>query len=325
MTVDGSAARNAFASVKFKGPQESFEVPLEVHTVAVPARLDIRRAVVSVDGREEGPPKAVIRALADSNVYLVRSKSPMRLKAYESASIPPPSTANRDGIDVITQHIPGDLDWPGMDFAVAAAQKGQWKAIAIVTSMESRDCEKDAIELARKTIEGKRKPQIRAHTAAWKDFWSQSGIEIDDELLQRTWYRGLYFLRCVSKPGVISPGLFAGLINDTPAWHGDYHTNYNLQQTFWGAYAANHPELAEPYDRLMSDYLPRARWLAKQVFDMDGAYYPHVLFAYEPPNPETVKSHYWTAIFPPCLGHDYRRLGIHRAAVMVALQIHARS
>ena len=156
--------------------------------------------------------------------------------------------------------------------------------------MESEDCEKAAIELARKTVEEKRRPQIRAHATAWEEFWSRSGIEIEDELLQRTWYRNLYFLRCVTKPGVISPGLFAGLINDTPAWHGDYHTNYNLQQTFWGAYAANHPELAEPYDRLMFDYLPRARWLAKQVFDMKGAYYPHVLFAYEPPNPETVKA-----------------------------------
>ena len=51
-------------------------------------------------------------------------------------------------------------------------------------------------------------------------------------------------------------------------------------------YPTNHPELVEPYDRLISEYLPRARWLAGQVFDCDGAYYPQVLFAYEPPHPE---------------------------------------
>ena len=52
----------------------------------------------------------------------------------------------------------------------------------------------------------------------------------------------------------------------------------------------NHPDLAEPYDRLISEYLPRANWLARQVFGFDGAYYPHVLFAYEPPHPENCSS-----------------------------------
>ena len=33
-----------------------------------------------------------------------------------------------------------------------------------------------------------------------------------------------------------------------------------------------------------------AQWLAGKVFSMGGAYYPHVLFAYEPRNPEKCKS-----------------------------------
>ena len=97
------------------------------------------------------------------------------------------------------------------------------------------------------------------------------------------WYRNLYFLRCVVRPGAVSPGLFASLVSDGPAWHGDYHTNYNIQSTFWPVYSSNHPELSEPYDRLIVDYLPRARWLCKELFGFEGAYIPHVLFAYEPP------------------------------------------
>ncbi|MFV1969304.1 MAG: hypothetical protein ACC628_28115, partial [Pirellulaceae bacterium] len=144
---------------------------------------------------------------------------------------------------------------------------------------------KAAAALARETV-GRPTTQLRAaHEAEWTAFWSRSGIDIGDRTLEAVWYRSLYFLRCVSKPGVIAPGLFAGLVDDKPAWHGDYHTNYNLQQTFWSAYAANHGDLAEPYDRLISDYLPRARWLAKQVFHTGGAYFPHVLFAYEPSDP----------------------------------------
>lgn len=114
--------------------------------------------------------------------------------------------------------------------------------------------------------------------------------DIDDALLRDEWYRNLYFLRCVTKPDVISPGLFAGLINDQPAWHGDYHTNYNIQQTFCGSYVTNHPDLAKPYDHLVSEYLPRAHYVARQVFGCRGAYYPHVLFAYEPPAPEQCRS-----------------------------------
>ena len=48
----------------------------------------------------------------------------------------------------------------------------------------------------------------------------------------RLWYRNLYFLRCVSKPGVEAVGLYAGLTNDNPPWHGGHTLNYNSEQTF---------------------------------------------------------------------------------------------
>jgi len=144
---------------------------------------------------------------------------------------------------------------------------------------------------------------LEEHEQKWREFWSRSGIQLDDELLQSTWYRSLYFLRCITRRGAMPPGLLAGLINDTPAWHGDYHTNYNIQQTFWSSYPTNHGDLAEPYDRLIAGYLPRAKWIARRVFDMDGAYYPHLIYAYEPPDPDACKSengrqylHHWWAM-----------------------------
>lgn len=190
----------------------------------------------------------------------------------------------------IHKTIPGDLDWEGMQFALAVAEKGDLKAVAIVTSFESKDVVAAAVNLAKEALMEDESVLIAKHEEVWKTFWSRSGLEIDDSLLQRTWYRGLYFLRCISKAGVQCPGLYASLVNNTPGWHGDYHLNYNLQQVLWAAYAANQTELIEPYDRLMLEYLPRARWLAKQIFDMGGAYYPHVMYAYEPPDPEKCKS-----------------------------------
>ena len=252
--------------------------------------LDLRRAVAIIRGPNGGPRRAEIRALADRNAFLIDAPDPVYLLPVPSEDIPPADAGDTDGVSWLKQTIPGDLDWPGMAFAVAIASKGSQKTVAIVTSLESSDVVGGAIALAKQTLETKRESLIQNHESEWNRFWSLSGIEIDDKRLQRTWYRSLYFLRCVSKPGVQSVGLFAGLINDTPAWHGDYHTNYNLQQTYWSAFPTNHPDLAEPYDRLILEYLRRAKWLSQRVYGIEGAYYPHVLYAFEPPDPTTCKS-----------------------------------
>ncbi|NLP10867.1 hypothetical protein GX408_10785 [bacterium] len=250
--------------------------------------LDLRSAKARILPKMSKRPWAEIRCLAQQNLLLVQTKAVPRLQAIVSAGLPAAETGVHDSIHWLRQAIPGDLDWSGMQFAVAVKQDDSWCRIAVVTSCESDDPLSDAMAL----VTGVLRPQelVNRHEMVWRQFWEKSGIEISDPVLQAAWYRSLYYLRCFSKPGVQSVGLFAGLINDTPAWHGDYHTNYNLQQTFWSALAANHPELAEPYDRLIFDYLPRASWLAKQVYGIEGAYYPHVLYAYEPANPQTCQS-----------------------------------
>ena len=290
-TEDGRRAENRFEEVAFEGPAGSLAVDLKVVAAPTcPGRLDLARAVAEVTGAADSVPTAAIRALADRNVFLIDSPSDARLVSVASGDLPAAALGEDDGLAWIEQEIPGDLDWPGMRFAVCLASRDGRKAVAIVTSREAEDPRAAAIELARSTVEAEAGETVRRHEAEWARFWSASGIDVDDPALEPMWYRNLYFLRCVSKPGSIAPGLFASLIHDRPAWHGDYHTNYNIQQTFWSAYVTNHAELAEPYDRLIREYFPRARWLARRVFSMEGAYYPHVLFAYEPPDPATCKS-----------------------------------
>jgi len=281
--------QDSYHAKPYPCPRQCGRLVLRVGKVSdLSAELDLHRAVVALcDGDK---PLMEIRSLADRNVFLIDSPAPLDLETVSSEGIPPADSGREQAAQWIEQHIPGDLDWPGMKFAVAAASNGERHTVTIVTSLESDDVRTAALSVARKTLTENRQELIKDHESIWREFWSKSGIKIDDKLLQDTWYRSLYFLRCVSKPGVQSVGLFAGLINDTPAWHGDYHTNYNLQQTYWGAYPSNHPELAEPYDRLMFEYLPRGKWLCEQVFSYSGAYYPHVLFAYEPPNPSECKS-----------------------------------
>jgi hypothetical protein len=290
-TKDGKRAENRFAEVALAGPGGTLAVDLKnVVPPTCPARLDLARAVADVAGAADGVPKASIRALADRNVFLIEAAGDTKLLPIVTSDSPEATAGTRDGIQWIDQKIPGDLDWPGMSYAVALAAAGPRKVVAIVSSREAEDPRAAAVELARTALAAEPRELVARHEAAWQGFWATSGIELADPVLRAMWYRNLYFLRCVSKPGAIAPGLFASLIHDRPAWHGDYHTNYNIQQTFWAAYPANHPGLAEPYDRLIREYFPRARWLARQIFDMDGAFYPHVLFAYEPPHPEKCKS-----------------------------------
>ena len=292
-TEDGRRAENRIKSIALEGDDASLSIDLSADALtppSLPGRLDVRRAVAQVGHRRGDQPSTDIHILAQSNVVLIGSPGAARLEPIGSEDLPQVESGETDGVRWILQEIPGDWDWLGMSFAVALASLKDQTAVAVVSSREAKDPKTAAIELARATLAQDRDEVIRRHQAEWTRFWSASGVDLDDPFLRDAWYRNLYFLRCVTRPGAIAPGLFAGLIHDRPAWHGDYHTNYNIQQTFWSAYVTNHAELAEPYDRLISEYLPRAQWLARQVFDCDGAYFPHVLFAYEPPHPEKCKS-----------------------------------
>jgi hypothetical protein len=124
---------------------------------------------------------------------------------------------------------------------------------------------------------------VMASRRAWRDYWSRSGVILDDELLERVWYRNLYFLNCGTKAGAACPGLFANWSHQKigTAWHGDYHTNYNLQQPFWVAFSSNHVEKHLPYVDLVHFLLPVSQGWAKGYFNLPGAYFPHSAYPVE--------------------------------------------
>ncbi len=114
--------------------------------------------------------------------------------------------------------------------------------------------------------------------STWQNYWEKSGVAIDDEILERTWYHNLYFLRCSLRPGATCPGLFANWSyrNIGTAWHGDYHMNYNTQQPFWVTFSSNHTDLHLPYvDMVENILLPVSRKWAREYYNMRGAFFPH--------------------------------------------------
>ncbi|MFN8443313.1 MAG: hypothetical protein U0175_21230 [Caldilineaceae bacterium] len=122
-----------------------------------------------------------------------------------------------------------------------------------------------------------------ASRQVWDAYWQRSAIALDDELLERTWYWNLYFLRCALRPGVTCPGLFANWSYRQigVAWHGDYHMNYNTQQPFWATFSSNHVDLHLPYVDLVDHLLPISRKWASEYYGLRGAYYPHSAYPTE--------------------------------------------
>jgi hypothetical protein len=290
-STDGKKAANRIRTIAFFDGQGRVIAQLPLDEAALATRrfrgtLNLRRAVAHVSEPPASRPLLTARALADRNVFLLECELPCTIVPTATFDCAPPRQGTTHGIAWLTQELPGDGDWPGMTYAVALAGAARAKAAAIVTSFEATDPQAAAVQLAMNALAANRAQLVHVHEATWAQFWSASGVDLADPFLRDVWYRNLYFLRCVSKPGVECVGLYAGSVTEgCPAWHGNHTLNYNAQQTFWSAFVTNHVELVEPYVRLIDRYLPRARWLCRQLFDFAGAYIPHVVVAHEPVDP----------------------------------------
>lgn len=239
----------------------------------LPARLDLRRAVI-----EAGP--VSVRTLAGQNVFLIDGPVSVTLEEIKAPSLPAASLGETEGVCWLNMRMPGDLDYPGMEYALAVAARGDRHAVAMVTSFDVTGPVLDAaIALTREALAS---DPIPAHQAAWVAFWSASGLRLGDSFFQEAWYRNLYYMRCFSRPGTSMPvTLYAGLANDKPGWHGAPTLNYNFQQVFWPMLATNHVELMEPYVRFLKNFSPRGRWLARETYGVEGLFLPLNIFGPE--------------------------------------------
>lgn len=247
------------------------------------AKLDLRRAVATVD-------ETSVRALADRNVFLIETSLEVGLEEIKSNDLPAAELGETAGVKWLHMKLPGDIDYPGMEYALAVAANGTRKIVSLVTSFETKENVRDAaIQLARDTAAIDTTVSVARHEEEWSRYWSASGVNLDDPDFQLWWYRMSYYLRCFAKPGVMPVGLFAGLASNKTQWHGDYHHNYNAWQTYWSPLILNHPDLTDPWVRYMKELLPRLQWFAKSTYDCEGAFCGIASFAFEP-DPANCKS-----------------------------------
>ncbi len=112
------------------------------------------------------------------------------------------------------------------------------------------------------------------HSDWWNKYWSKSSVFIDDPVLMKAWYQGLYTMAACSRDPDFPPGLFGWTTTDTPAWNGDYHLNYNFQASFYSLYSSNRLEQAIPHDSPLFDFMERGKWYAQNVTKTRGILYP---------------------------------------------------
>jgi len=277
MTQDGARAENRIRDITLTGG----EVPLVLPPGLPPARetaarLDLRRAVATVGG-------VSVRALADRNVLLIETDQDVSLEEIKAGHLPAAELGADGGVSWLHMKMPGDQDYAGMEYALAVAAHDSRKAVALVTSFDTQENVREAaVQLARHTAAAEVGTLVAAHEAEWARYWAASGVHLDDPDFQNWWYRMVYMLRCFSKPGVVPAGLWAFQPTDAPAWHGDYHHNYNAWQPYWSAFIINHPAQAEPWVDYMHALLPRLKWFAKETYDCEGAFVGISSFAFEP-------------------------------------------
>ncbi|NQV34692.1 MAG: hypothetical protein HQ515_18505, partial [Phycisphaeraceae bacterium] len=267
-------------------PTQTPPAVIRIHAIGevTRAKIDLRLGLASIMARSG---TVTVRSLLQKNVTYVETDRPVSLEGFPQSFLPPAEKTQAQGVVIVKQHLPGDPDYAGMDVFSVLATQGARHAIAIVTTRESENALEEAIRLAKGVLDQASSSIVKAHEAQWRKFWSRSGVKLDDDDLQNWWYRQLYYLRCLSRPGAYAIALQGGY-NSKANWHGTWTMNYNAEQTFWSAFSTNHVELSEPFIDLVNAFHPRARWYAKTVFNSEGAASPHNLWPFEPDPAECV-------------------------------------
>ena len=275
-TRDGGRVENSIREITLTGGNAPVSVIAGMTSgFFKKVRLDLRRAVAQADDN-------TVRVLADKNVFLIESDTDIVLEPI--GNLPPPKKGETAGVKWLHVTMPGDLDYAGMEFALAYVAKDKVKVLAMLTSWDVKggSVVDAAVRLARETLNTQFATLVSQHEAVWTDYWAASGVRLGNADLQLWWYRMTYMLRCFSKPGVMPAGLWAFQPTNVPNWHGDYHHNYNSWQPYWSAFIINHPAQADPWVDYMNRMLPRFKWLAKETYDCEGAWVSISSFAFEP-------------------------------------------
>jgi hypothetical protein len=152
-----------------------------------------------------------------------------------------------------------------------------WLYFAAVSTNEAKEPLPAALALARQAAAEDTAARSACHDAYWQRFWTRSYVEFADPYAANLWYLHLYQMACASR-GKYPPRFEAGywFARGFVHWPGGYW-QYNEQMLYWPLDEAGHPELLEPYTRLIRACLDPARLYTQAQFGLPGANYSHCM------------------------------------------------
>ncbi len=157
----------------------------------------------------------------------------------------------------------------GEEFTVAPGQP-----VLIVAATASRFEKENFREAALASVADFRAEELpalqQAHEAWWRAFWDKSFVQMPDKFLEQRYYLSQYVLASASRLKDFPPGLFGWVTAGNPRWNGDYHMNYNHVAPFYGLYAANHLEQADPCHVPILANADRARKTCRKTLGIEG-------------------------------------------------------
>ena len=112
------------------------------------------------------------------------------------------------------------------------------------------------------------------HETWWRDYWSVSGVELEDELLMRAYCTAQYMMGSLSRDRDYPPNILGICTFDRMAWNGNYKINYNHQTPYLGLLAAGRFEQADPHDQPYLDMLDIGREMSRRLLGHEGVYLP---------------------------------------------------
>lgn len=180
-----------------------------------------------------------------------------------------------DSVDIATE-VAIALKVIDRDHSTFIVEPG--KKVMVSIAVESRFKQQKPLEFVlaqlKKTNKQTADAEMDKHAAWWQVYWGKSSVILQDTVLMKAYYQGLYTMAACSRDPRFPPGLFGWVTSDDPQWAGDYHLNYNHQAPFYSLYAANRLEQGAPHDAPLIDFIERGQWYAKNVTHTRGILYP---------------------------------------------------
>lgn len=120
---------------------------------------------------------------------------------------------------------------------------------------------------------------VASHQAWWDLYWSKSHLSLDDQEIEKQYYREMYKFGCVVRPNTSPIALQAVWTADEgklPPWKGDLHHDLNTQLSYWPGYTANHLDLTQSYTDWLWQVQKTNRHWTERMFGLPGLNVPGV-------------------------------------------------